>query len=240
MNMSNVITRIKLNLGLMAISTPFENLDETIKEIITDITLPVFSLYNPCRDTMTIKTTDLQQIEKTDQYEVFLLPEFKNRKLLQVIDVRYDDSCLSGLGYYGGGMPLMTGNLINQTLLANAGAHLITQMMPKMTFKYEHPRKLFLYNMYSSSTIVLELGFEHDKSLASIAETARESFIHLALLDVKTNLYPTMKMYSEINTAIGNINLKLDDWQNAESAREELINKWDDTYHLDLPPMYFI
>ena len=112
--------------------------------------------------------------------------------------------------------------------------------MPKMTFKYKHPRKLFLYNMYSSSTIVLELGFEHDKSLASIPETARESFIHLALLDVKSNLYPTMKMYSELNTAIGNINLKLDDWQNADSAREELINKWDDTYHLDLPPMYFI
>ena len=53
MNMSNIITRIKLNLGLMAIATPFENLDETIKDIITDITLPVFSQYNPCRETMT-------------------------------------------------------------------------------------------------------------------------------------------------------------------------------------------
>ena len=182
----------------------------------------------------------MRRIKKTDQYEIYLLPEFKNRTLLEVLDVRYDDSCLSGLGYYGGGMPLMTGNLINQTLLANAGAHLITQMMPKMTFHYEHPRKLYLYNIYSSSTIVLELGFEHDKSLASIPETARESFMHLALLDVKVNLYPTMKMYSEINTAIGNINLKLDDWQNAESSREDLINKWDDTYHLDLLPMYYI
>lgn len=240
MNMSNIITRIKLSLGLMAIATPFENIDETILTILQDITIPDFSLYNPCRDRLQLKTSDLERLEKTDQYEVYLLPDFKNRKLLYVFDVTYDDSCLSGLGYYGGGMPLMTGNVINQTMLANAGAHLISTMMPKMTFKFEYPRKLYLYNIYSSSSIVLDLGFEHDKSLASIPETCRDSFIQLAMLDVKSNLYPTLKMYSELNTAIGNINLKLDDWSNAESAREELINKWADTYHLDMTPMYFI
>jgi len=240
MNMSNIITRIKLSLGLMAIATPFENIDETILTILQDITIPDFSLYSPCRDRLQLKTSDLERLEKTDQYEVYLLPDFKNRKLLYVFDVTYDDSCLSGLGYYGGGMPLMTGNVINQTMLANAGAHLISTMMPKMTFKFEYPRKLYLYNIYSSSSIVLDLGFEHDKSLASIPETCRDSFIQLAMLDVKSNLYPTLKMYSELNTAIGNINLKLDDWSNAESAREELINKWADTYHLDMTPLYYI
>ena len=134
----------------------------------------------------------------------------------------------------------MTGNLINQTMLANAGARLISQMMPKMTFKFEAPRKLYLYNLYSSSRIVLDLGFEHDKSLASIDETSRESFMELALLDVKSNLYPTLQMYTELNTAIGNINLKLDKWADADSARQELISKWDDTYHLDFQPLYYI
>lgn len=238
--MSNIITRIKLSLGLMAIATPFENIDETILTILQDITIPDFSLYNPCRDRLQLKTSDLERLEKTDQYEVYLLPDFKNRKLLYVFDVTYDDSCLSGLGYYGGGMPLMTGNVINQTMLANAGAHLISTMMPKMTFKFEYPRKLYLYNIYSSSSIVLDLGFEHDKSLASIPETCRDSFIQLAMLDVKSNLYPTLKMYSELNTAIGNINLKLDEWSNAESARDELINRWADTYHLDMTPLYYI
>ena len=28
--------------------------------------------------------------------------------------------------------------------------------------------------------------------------------------------------------------LKIDDWQNAESERKELLNQWDDSYHLDL------
>ena len=87
---------------------------------------------------------------------------------------------------------------------------------------------------------MLDLGFEHDKSLASIDETSRESFMELALLDVKSNLYPTLQMYTELNTAIGNINLKLDKWADADSARQELISKWDDTYHLDFQPLYYI
>ena len=240
MNMSNVVTRIKLNLGLNAIATPFENINETIQEILTNITIPDFSIYQPAKDRMTIHTRELTRIEKGELYEVYLLPEFKSRKLLYVFDVTYDDSCLSGLGYYGGGMPLMSGNLINQTLLANAGAHLITSMMPRMTFKFEYPRKLYLWNLYSSSKIVIYLGFEHDKSLASIPETCRDSFMELAMLDIKSNLYPTMKMYTELNTALGNINLKLDDWANAESDRKELINRWADNYHMDMQPMYFM
>lgn len=240
MNISGVLTRVKLKLGLAAFSTPFENLDEILTTILTDITLPVFSIYNPVKDSMVINTNDLQCLDKTELYKIYLLPEFESRKLLYVFDVRYDDSCLSGLGYYGGGMPLMSGNMVNQAMLANAGANLINTMLPKMTFKYEHPRKLYLYNLYSSSKIVVEMGFEHDRSLASINETARESFMELALLDVKENLYPTLKQYTEINTAIGNINLKIDDWANAESDRKDLIARWDDSYHLDMTPMYFV
>lgn len=241
MNLSNIITRIKLKLGLMAFATPFENLDETIISIIKDITVPVFSIYYPQKESLTINTRDLELLEKATTYEKYLLPDFSARKLLYVFDVRYhDSSVLSGLGYYGEGYPTMTGNLINQMMLSNAGASLLNQMIPKMTFKYEAPRILYIYNGYSSAKIVLELGFEHDKSLASIPETCREEFLKLAMLDVKENLYPTMKQYTDLNTAIGNINLKLDDWANAEDQRRELVEKWDDTYHLDFQPFYYV
>ena len=61
----------------------------------------------------------------------------------------------------------------------------------------------------------------------------------LALLDAKVNLYPTLKMYTQLNTSIGTIDLKLDDWANAEQERNELINQWDDTYVLDIPNIYY-
>ena len=240
MNLSNIITRIKLKLGLINIATPIENLDQTIETIIKEITLPVFSIYYPFKETLAINTYDLELLDKTAIYEKYLLPDFNTRKLLYVFDVEYDTSMLSGLGFYGGGMPLMQGNLINQVMLSNAGASLMNTMIPKLSFEFVPPRTLKIYNAYSSCKVVLSLGFEHDKSLASIPETCREEFLHLALLDVKENLYPTLKQYSEINTAIGTINLKLDDWQNAESERADLINRWDDNYHLDFKPMYYM
>lgn len=239
MNLSDTVTRIKLKLGLINIATPFEDLDSVIVQIIQTITVPVFSIYNPVRDRWRIHTYDLELLEKTDNYEKYLLPEFSGRNLINVEDVQYDTSILAGLGYYGGGMPLMQGNLIDQALISNAGASLMNTLIPKLTFRYEHPRNLYIFNAYSHSKMVITLEFEHDKSLASIPETAREEFLKLAMLDVKENLYPSLKQYSELNTAIGNINLKLDDWANAEQERKELIDKYDDTYHLDLRPIYW-
>ena len=111
--------------------------------------------------------------------------------------------------------------------------------MPKLTFEYIHPRRVRIHNQYSESKLVFELGFQHDISLASIPDTCRTSFYELALLDVKENLYPIFKNYTNLSTVYGNIDLKIDTWENAESERRDLIEKWSDTYHLDMTPMYF-
>ncbi len=195
----------------------------------------------PFKETMHINMRDLELLEKESLYEKLLLPDFGagHRKLLYVFDVTYNNNNLSGLGYYGGGVPLLQGNLWNQTMLANAGSHLMNVMIPKMTFKFEPPRTLYVYNAYSSCRLDIELGFEHDKTLASIPETSREEYLKLAILECKANLYPTLKHFNEINTAIGTINLKIDDWQDAESQLEQLLEKWDDTYHMDMKPIYY-
>lgn len=238
MNLSNVVTRIKLKLGLINIATPIENLDETIVNILEEITLPVFSLYNPQKESIRIKTQDLELEEKTAEYEKYILPQFQNKKLLYVIDVKYDTVLLAGVGSYGA-IPIIQGNVIQQIGLSNVGANLMNMVIPKMTFKYVHPRRLYLYNVYAHTQIIIDMAFEHDKSLASIPETARESFMELAFLDIKENLYPTVKQYTELNTTLGNINLKLDEWANAESERKELIGRWDDLYHVDFFSIYY-
>lgn len=237
--MTTLLTRIKLKLGIMNIASPIEDIDSTIVWIIENVTLPVFSTYHPYKQSITINSNDLEKIDKGGTYECYLLPDFKDRKLLYVFDVRYDETCLSGLGYYGGGFPLISGSTINQALLANAGAGLSSFMIPKMTFKWEAPRKLYIYNAYSSTKIVLDLGFEQDKSLASIEDSAFESFFKLALLDVQDNLYPTFKQYTEMQTAYGNINVKIDEWGNADDQRKELLNQWDSVFMLDNQTMYY-
>lgn len=240
MNLSNTMFQIKVDLGLLNISTPFEDLDGTIIQILQKITIPKFSVYSPFKDKMTINLNDLEVLEHGGTYDVYLLPEFNNRKLLYVFDIKYDAAVLSGMGYYGGGMPLLSGDLVSQVMMANAGANMMGTIIPKLTFEYLAPRKVVIYNAYSSSRVVFELGFQHDPSLASIKETTRESFLELAKLDVMASLYPTLKHYTEINSSIGNINLKLDDFANAADKRENLLSRWDDTYHLDFKPQYWI
>ena len=68
---------------------------------------------------------------------------------------------------------------------------------------------------------------------ATIAPTAEESFYKLAVLDVKAGLYPTIKHYEGLDTPLGRIELKIDDWQNAAQDRKDLLQQWDEDYLLD-------
>ncbi len=241
MNMSELVTRIKLNLGLMSIATPFENINDTIKTIIETITIPDFSLYSPWKMSITIDLRNETTYDKEGERTTYILPDFKTHKLLYVTDVRYSEANMTSVGWYdGGGLPIVDGNMYQQAVLTNASSNLLKQMIPKVTYKFEHPNKLHLFNLVSSTTLVCDLAFEHDKSLMSIPNSTRKSFIDLAILDVKAGLYPTLKNYTSLQTAYGQIDLKLDNWENAESDRRELLDRWEDTYHLDVfTPMYY-
>lgn len=239
MNLSEVMTRIKFKLGIMNIAAPVRNLDGMIATILKEITIPDFSIYQPDKMTIRLDVNKLEKIEDTCTYKTYLLPDFKSKKLLYVFNVYYDDSTLSGFGHYGGALPRVDGSMIGQIMLSNAAASMYSLMMPKMTFEYIHPRKIKIFNQYTESQLVFDLGFQHDVSLASIPETCRTSFMELAMLDVKENLYPIFKNYNNLSTVYGNIDLKIENWENAESERKDLISRWDDVYHLDMTPMYY-
>ena len=79
MNLSKLVTRIKMNIGIYGIALPIDNIDEMITEIVTDISLPVFSLYNPYEESIYMDVNKLERVEKTAQYSAYLLPEFTTR-----------------------------------------------------------------------------------------------------------------------------------------------------------------
>lgn len=228
-----------MNIGIYGIALPIENIDEMIKMVITDISLPVFSLYNPYEESIYMDVNKLERLEKTAEYVSYLLPDFTSKKLLYVKDIRYDDRSISGVGYWGGDIPYLNGYLTQEAMISNAASKLVSMTLPKLNFQYEPPRKITLYNLIASHSLIFDFLFEHDKSLQSIRPTAEESFFKLCILDVKENLYATIKHYNNIQTAYGTIDLKIDDWQNAESERKDLLNQWDDTYHLDLAQMTY-
>ena len=124
--------------------------------------------------------------------------------------------------------------------IAQGIGNLASTMAPPYTFTFLPPDGFRLYNMNSfADSVEIEMNLMHHQDLFTIPMTARTSFYKLALLDMKMYLYNLLKHYTNIETAYGRIDLKIDDWQGAEDQRNDLIEKWDDTYHLDGPSMYF-
>lgn len=238
MNMSTLLTRIKRKLGLMAVATPFEDINEAIMDIIYDTTLPVFSKYEPVRKEIQVDLNCLKENRQTGEFTEYLLPDYGSR-ILFVEEVRPDITRCSGYGYYAVGYPSIDMSAMQSLMISNASAQLMSATIPAITFEFEDPNLLRIYNCYISTGVILRIAFQHDNTLSSIPLSQEESFFKLALLDVKDGLYPTMKYYNDLQTAHGNISLKIDDWQNAESERNDLIERWEDTYHLDGKTIYY-
>ena len=242
LNMTNIIRRIKFKLGIVNMALPFDNINQLIQQIIEEFTVPTFSLYCPDRKIMRVNVKEsFEVLDRQTTYTEFLIPDTKNFKVLYVNDVYYNEDQLTNLGYYAGMVPMGLYDVpfVNQMMLNNLSAQIINKAVPKMTFRWMPPRRLQLYNCYWSNVMMFDWSFEHSKSLNTIPDDALNAFMDLALLDVKENLYPTLAQYVEQNTQYGSIRLPIDNWANAEQERKELLNQWDDVYHLDGIPFWF-
>ena len=54
-------------------------------------------------------------------------------------------------------------------------------------------------------------------------------------------LWNHLRYFTTIQTAYGQMELKVDSWENAESERADLLREWDENYHLDsVPAIWYI
>lgn len=240
MNTNRIVRRIKRDIGIYGIALPIDNLDQLILDILIDTTLPVFSQYYPNEEWFPLDGLRPQPREfSQNRAELYILPEFPGRKLLYVKQVTYNEPNLSS--NYN---PVASGlncpfNPVEAIAVSNVSKNIIDGMVNSITFDYQHPRKLYVYDAMVSARLTALLAFEHDRSFNSINPTCEESFYMLANLDVKAGLYPTIKHYNGLETALGRIELQIEDWQNAAQERKDLINAWDESYLLDAVDLAF-
>lgn len=238
MNINIVVRRIKRTIGLYGIALPVEDLDQLILDILEDTTLPVFSIYMPAQEMIPIDTTIMKVPDHSrgQSSDLYIIPDqlLVGKELLYILDVKYDENFLARNYAPTSFSSDNESDLLEELMIANAAVPIYNSAIESLTFHYEHPRKLYIFNSLVSTKLMVTMGFTHDTSFQSIPPTAVESFFKLAVLDVKEGLYNTVKHYNEIETVFGRVDLKLDDWANAKQEREELIKEWDDTYLLDL------
>jgi len=112
-------------------------------------------------------------------------------------------------------------------------ATLQNSMYPALTFNFRKPDILEIYNGWIGSYVV-ELSIIHDSSLATIPDGASSAFRQLALLDMEEYFYNSLKRIEDINTGVGQISLKVDQWSNAGQEKRDLLKQWDEDANLDV------
>ena len=241
LNMSKLISSIKMDLGVYGMALPFDNPDEVFRDVLELKTIPTFSQFQPYYIPLKMDLDKAIEVEKNLQYCIYELPDaFGDSEILFVKKLEEDLDSFAH-GYLDTGA-LMGGMSWGDMMMGQANSNLASMAMPAVTFEYIAPNKIKIYNdsfMYSRK-IRMEIAIEHSKNLSTISKTAQYSFTKLATLDIKMMLYNNLKHYNDLQTAFGNINLKIDDWANAESDRADLSREWEENYHLDITQFIII
>lgn len=240
MNLSELLTAIKMDLGIYGLALPFKDPDKTLYDVIKLRTIKTFSPFMPNVIKLPINLSDLNCLQSMYTESIYEIPDvFGGRTLLYIRKVNAKNKLL-GAGYLS---PILDTdiNLYNQLAMVQASANLVSTVTPPLTFKFTPPNLLHLFNFATAyGEVDIEFALEHAANLSTVTPTMWESFYELALIDIKRFLYGTLKHYTDIQTAYGTINLRIDEWQNAEQDRKELVERWRDTYHLETEQFFII
>lgn len=244
-NISKLITSIKIDTGLMTMASPFENLDELIREIIVIRTLPVFNELAPYKVPLLIDTNELEVVEHRSESDVYVLPDvFGDAEIMMItgIEPAYDEyrntSSYNTSMFAYGATPCYFG--YQDIILAQSQANMLSTVTKGITVNFIPPNMIEIFNAYSmGNNYRLNVCLSHSENLSTLPSTCYTSFLKLATLDVRAYLYNTLIHYDQLQTAYGQLSLNIDRFSNAEDDRRALIEKWEQTYHLDLTDYMF-
>lgn len=239
MNMSKVVSSIKSSLGLYGITLPFKDditgepipTENVIMNVLTTTTIPIYSQFQPWIREGDCPVKSLKCID--NKYGIYLLPAFLTMTpVMYVADVYL--SMHNNRGTYGDIAPAYGINRSVQGVIASQEYMMLAgQMRAEPSFDYLGDNKIRLYG-YPKTVLTFRVACEHEPNGESIPDGCYDSFMELAILDIKMFLYNNLKLYDKIPTAFGEINLRIDDYSNAEGDRNALLEKWRDVFHLDM------
>lgn len=240
MNMSRVVSSLKMSLGLYSITLPFKDeltnkpipVEKIIHDVLTTITIPVYSEFVPWVREYEESIDKLKVIDK--EKGIYLLPPFLTITPIKFVLSVVTANVNTGYGYGNafpvyGSIPQVAQGVIN----TQAFSMLNGEMREEPTFQYMGENKIRLYK-YPRANLIFRVAAEHDPNGETIEDSCYDSFMELATYDMKIFLYNNLRMYDKIPTAFGEINLKLEDYQSAESDRKAMLDEWRDRFHLDL------
>ena len=125
-----------------------------------------------------------------------------------------------------------SGDLYGAVLTANinyADRQLVGEISRNFRFYFYAPNILMITNYIGP----LNASFcvKNDDNLISLDDMTYDSVKRLFILDLKKSIYNEFGNYTEVDTPYGTLDLKIQDWSNAEQDRNELFDNYRSTSH---------
>lgn len=219
--LTSILKHVKRKLGIISWYLPVE--EEDLLDVIREETLKTFSIFYPLEYDfrLDLKKDVINEHEKIYHLDFDKLPA--NCSFVDINKItfyRYNEPYLLS--------PFSSSTNFIELIEENLNNNLMSTIdTPVATFKFIPPNKLQLFNFYfvDVGSLIIKLFITHPDNLSTLPPTVMTFFKKLAVLDIKAFLYNMLKHYTNIETAYGTIDLKIDDWAEAESLREEMVDK---------------
>lgn len=127
-------------------------------------------------------------------------------------------------------------NLYESVLSADLGyadLQLLGSIQEAPNPRLEKPNIMWINSTYQhSGAFLVELCLDNDDNLLTLDNSVYDGVKRLFILDLKSAIYNEYGILSNIETPLGNIDLRIDDWSGAESERNELYDQYLSLAHL--------
>lgn len=217
-NPSSLLRHIKRKLG--ASHKPLPLPDDDIMQTIYDESLYTFSNYFPFMYD-TIIECQRDKIPDADKACVYFL----NADGLEILGVA---KIFRSEGVMGERYPYLGSRNVFDIQMQT---DLLSMVQIPETFDFIPPNKVELFPKYIySDKLLCRLKCIHPSHLGTIPLSLRGEFFKLCEYDIKISLYEILKNYDVVNTAFGNIELKIENLEQAEDKRDALLESWDSKF----------
>ena len=240
-NFSEFLTQIKEDIGIKDVPLPVD--DAALTKRFISSALKEFSVRYPRIEEIVITQKEAIDLSTKHTYGciTYIIPEkyYRGSMILTILGISS-----TGYGSYADmyAPSIMLGSadmLIESVADIKMAAALGSMMGHAPTFRFEPPNKLVVYNGWVGGSFKVEVGMLHDPSLSTIPAGAMTHLRQLAILDIEEYLYNKMKRIQDLETGVGNINLRIENWENAAQEKRDLLRDWDESASLDLDVINF-
>lgn len=229
---TSLMKQLRTKTGFHRLPTPY-SMEQIYDEVIKTSTIPTFSTYFPKEMKIPV---DLNQIRvphdrdafQGDQSDIYEIPPiFPPESDRFIVGIQSLDP-YNDMRYQALSSTYETIESYQALAVAQGAANLASVIEPPVITEFIEPNRFRLSTgYYYRDRVILTLEISYSAEAFDIPRKYRKAFSKLALLDLQQFLYETLKFEDGTPTALADMQLFVNRWENAGAERAELINAWD-------------